>query len=81
MAVALAVTVVFWVSLEIVRARRESGTAAVSVAQRVRRVAGRVIGMRGDGGGDIRQRIGTVADGGEVIGYDGTGEVEGTEAR
>ncbi|MFI6739136.1 hypothetical protein [Nonomuraea sp. NPDC050451] len=71
LAAALAVTVVCWIVLEIVRAGQESATSPVTVTQKVRRVAGRLLGIRGDASGVVRQRIGTVTENGEVIGYEG----------
>ncbi|MER6162034.1 hypothetical protein ABT147_42170 [Streptomyces sp. NPDC001868] len=76
----LAVALGCWIGLEVWRAARETAAPAgdVSVSQRVREVLGRVVGVRGappsGGGAHVDQRIDTVREGGEAVGYeDGSG--------
>ena len=84
LACGLVVAVVCWTALEVWRSLRDPGTSAVvSVMQRGREVMGRMVGARGVGSGrtvDVRQTIGRIGEGGEVVGYDGDAGRDGDDA-
>ncbi|GAA2615442.1 hypothetical protein [Paractinoplanes durhamensis] len=76
-AAALGAAVVLMAAIEVRRAMRpaeDTGREQISIVQRVRRLSGKVIGVRRTGMKDadvrVRQRLGQVEKDAEVVGYE-----------
>ncbi len=71
-AVALGVNAIVWATVEAWRSTPDQSPAAdLSVTQKVKRVSGRVIGIRRtEGSGIVQQTVGEVADEAEVVGFE-----------